>query len=210
MLVLSRPTPKPVTAPAPASLQPHHQNQYQHQQPKQQTQRAPDQPQPEPRSDADAISLRPLGRTGTGSSLLSPVLNHEKDKELSPPVTSPKSDKFVPPHLRPGFVRKDERTGPDAVRPRQQGYAGSPGRYGEDGRPKSGGYDKMRRGGSSDMGMISRPTSSGSRPSSSGWYVCLYSRSNFTFSISMVNYPSSYRIEIFVFCPVLDFNVTCW
>ncbi|KAF7805985.1 proline-rich receptor-like protein kinase PERK9 [Senna tora] len=165
MLVLSRPTPKPVTPPAPPSPQP--------QQPKQ-TQQVPDQPHSEPGSDSNAISLRPLGRTGTGSSLSSsPVLNCEKDKELPPPLISPKPDKFVPPHLRPGFVRREEKSAPDVVRSRQQGHVGSAGRYMEDGRPKSGGYERMRRGGASDVGVLSRPTSSGSRPSSSGWYARL-------------------------------------
>ncbi|KAI4333903.1 hypothetical protein L6164_018656 [Bauhinia variegata] len=172
MLVLTRPPPKPVTPPPPASVQPQPQRQHQQQPPKQ-TQQLPDQPQTQPGSDA--ISLRPLGRTGTGSSLPSPVLNLEKDKELPPPLISPKPDKFVPPHLRPGFVRREERSGPEAVRSsdaahRQQGYGGTPGRYREDARPKSGGYERMMMGGGSDMGM-SRPGSSGSRPNSSGWAI---------------------------------------
>lgn len=161
MLVLTRPTPKSVTNSAPPSSHPQQQPQ---QQPKpiQETQQTPDQPRSVPGSDANGISLRPLGRTGTGSSLSSPVLlNYEKDKELPPPpLISPKSDKFVPPHLRPGFVRREEKTGPD-------------------GRPKSGGHERMRRNGPSDSGMMNRPASSGSRPSSSGWYVSLCFRSKF-------------------------------
>lgn len=169
MLVLARPTPTP--KPKPVQPQPRQQQQQQQQPPKQ-TQQVADQPRSD--SSSDAISLRPLGRTGTGSSLSSPVLNYDRDKEMPPalPVVSPKPDKFVPPHLRPGFVPKEEKPGPELGRGhRQQGHAGSPGRYVENGRPKSGGYERMRRVGVSDMGMMNRPRSSGSRPSSSGWYV---------------------------------------
>ncbi|XP_061363663.1 uncharacterized protein LOC133307208 [Gastrolobium bilobum] len=135
ILVLTRPTPKPVTPPPP-----------QHP-----IQQVPDQTRSEPGSDA--ISLRPLGRTGTGSSFSSsPVLNHDKDKDLPSPQP-PKPDKFVPPHLRPGFVRREDGPGPEMGRSR------------EDRRPKSGGvYERMRRVGGSDIGIMGR----GNRPSSSG------------------------------------------
>lgn len=88
----------------------------------------------------------------------------------------------MPPHLRPGFVGREEKLGPEVqkqtgFRPREfgnrQGQYGSPGRYGEDGRPKSGGgYERMRRdgGGESDLVEVSRPSSGGNRPNSSGWY----------------------------------------
>ncbi|KAJ7981526.1 putative Proteophosphoglycan-related [Quillaja saponaria] len=166
MLVLTRPTPKPVTTPPLLSPQPQ-------QQQTKQTQQIPDQPQAE--SASDAISLRPLGRTGTDSSLSSPVLDHERDKELAPPLISPKPDKFVPPHLRPGFVAKEEKPGPEVFRSRdlgyrQQGHTGSPGRHGEERPPSSGGHERIWRGGTPDfnMGMMSRPRSSGNRPGSSG------------------------------------------
>ena len=79
-----------------------------------------------------------------------------------PVSPSPKTDRFVPPHLRPGFVGREERPGPEVFQGREQGqkHFGSPGRYGEDGRPKSGGYEKIRRGGESDL---DRPRSSGNR-----------------------------------------------
>ncbi|PKI56646.1 hypothetical protein CRG98_022958 [Punica granatum] len=167
MLVLSRPAPKPIAvAPPPSSPLP-----------------VPDQPRDEP--DADPISLRPLGRTGAGSPLPCPVPVLERDKEVVSSLTSPKPDKFVPPHLRPGFTGREERPEvPKQAAPRgrerepvhrqqqqQQGPYGSPspGRYGEDqmGRPKSGGYDRMMRDGESDL---SRGSSFGTRPSSRGWY----------------------------------------
>lgn len=163
MLVLTRPT----HTPTPKPLQP--QLQQPPQQPSKLTQQVPDQPPSD--SGSNAISLRPLGRTGATSSLSPPISNYDKDKELpsAPPVISPKSDKFVPPHLRPGFVPREEKPGPELSRPhRQLGHAGYPGRYVENGRPKSGGYERMRRGGLSDVGLMNRPRSSGGRPSSSG------------------------------------------
>ncbi|RDX99809.1 hypothetical protein CR513_17083, partial [Mucuna pruriens] len=138
ILVLTRPTPKPITPPTP-------------------------QPQPSPnpiqnnspRSEpgSDAISLRPLGRTGTGSSLSPlPVPNHDKDLPSPQP---PKTNKFVPPHLRPGFVPREDAPGPEPSRPKS-----------------GGGPDRMRRPAGSDLGILGR----GSRPNSSGWYVnVLYS-----------------------------------
>lgn len=163
MLVLSRPAPKPVAVPPSPSTLP-----------------VPDQAQNVPESDP--ISLRPLGRTGPSSPLPSPVLVQERDREVLPSLTSPKPDRFVPPHLRPGFAGKEERPEVqkqvgfrvrEPVQRQQQGPYGSPSpdRYGmgEDqlGRPKSGGHDRMRRGGESDL---SRGSSFGARPSSSGWY----------------------------------------
>ncbi|MED6108626.1 hypothetical protein PIB30_025934 [Stylosanthes scabra] len=166
ILVLTRPTPKPVTPPAPSpSKQP----------PPTPTQPVPDQPRSQP--DSDAISLRPQGRTGSGPVLSSPTL---KDRPVHvdspPPLISPKPDKFVPPHLRPGYVPRVEEAppGPELGRGRDLGYrrgahAGSAGKFGEDGRPKSGGYERIRRAGGSDVGPMGRPRSSGgSRPSSSG------------------------------------------
>lgn len=171
MLVLTRPASAPAPAPKPvaaAALPP--------------PQPDPSPPHPvqnRPEPDSDPISLRPLGRTGAGPSAAplpsSPAPALEKDREVSFAVTSPKPDKFVPPHLRPGFAGREKRPGPDIQKqggfrggepvPRQQGYYGSPGRYGEDGRPKSGGYDAVRTGGQADL---NRASSFGSRPSSSG------------------------------------------
>ncbi|XP_019431338.1 PREDICTED: serine/threonine-protein kinase phg2-like [Lupinus angustifolius] len=164
ILVLTRPTPKPVTphihppltSPSPSQTQQH----------ANQIKQDPDRTRSE--AGPDAISLRPLGRTGTPTGSLIPthVVNNEKDKDL--PLISPKPDKFVPPHLRPGYVRREEGPGPEMVRPRRQGAVGSPVRYGEGGRPKSGGHDRMKRNGGSDVGILGRPGSSGSRPNSSG------------------------------------------
>uniref|UniRef100_A0A5B7APB4 Uncharacterized protein n=1 Tax=Davidia involucrata TaxID=16924 RepID=A0A5B7APB4_DAVIN len=159
MLVLTRPSPKPIPQPSPSPPPP------------------PPQPQQPANSDQtrfepDPISLRPLGRTGSGRSLSSiPLTPSKPDKELPP---SPKPDRFVPPHLRPGFVGREERL-QSGVRSRElgghrQGHFGSPNRYSEDGRPKSGGgYERMRRIGDSDLVVeMNRPGSSGTRPSSSG------------------------------------------
>ena len=174
MLVLTRPTPtskpKPITTPSPPPPPP---PQPLSPQP-QQSQLIPERTRSDPGSDQ--ISLRPLGSTGSGSPALSPVPSFERDKEVVGVVTSPKPDKFVPPHLRPGFSGREERIGPDVVRVRESGRNnfGSPGRYGEDGRPKSGGgYERMMRGDESELGMANRPRSSGSRPGSSGWYGSL-------------------------------------
>jgi hypothetical protein len=169
MLVLTRPTPKPVSTiqttpltPSPKTP-PGHPAQVQ----------IPVQTGAEP--EQDRISLRPLGRTGVGSIVSSPVRGLEKQKEVGASLGSPKPDKFVPPHLRPGFAGREERPGPEAFRGKevgqrqQQQFFGSPGRFGEDGRPKSGGYETMRRGDESNLGFV-RPRSSGNRPSSSGWY----------------------------------------
>lgn len=60
---------------------------------------------------------------------------------------------------------------------RQYGNYGPPSRYGEDGRPKSGGgYERMKGAGEADLvAIVNRPRSSGNRPSSSGWYVSVKS-----------------------------------
>ncbi|CAH8268624.1 unnamed protein product [Arabidopsis lyrata] len=129
--------------------------------------------------DPNQISLRPLGHTGPGSSRSFPIRNPEIDKvpEVPAPAPSsfsPKPDRFVPPHLRPGFVRKDEKPGLDSSRVRdpnlnqrlpnqeqpRQGYFG----YGQTGRPKSGGYERIR----------TDPRTTGNRPGTSGWYVQLF------------------------------------
>lgn len=151
MLVLSRPTPKSTSVPSPKESKLH-------------LSLSPDQTRSEP--EADPISLRPLSRTGGGLHISSPVPIQERNKEVLIPVTSPKPDRFVPPHLRPGFAGKEERPGFEVQKQRQLGSYGSPGRYGENGRPKSGGHDRMRRGGEANLG---RATSFGNRPSSSGW-----------------------------------------
>ncbi|XP_038684974.1 translation initiation factor IF-2-like [Tripterygium wilfordii] len=160
MLVLTRPTSKPITTPPPSP-----------------SPRAPSPQQKvqvQPRSEPESISLRPLGRIGAGSGISVPVLGQEKEKEkeVGAVVGSPKPNRFVPPHLRPGFVGKEERPGPEVFRARepsqrQQGNFGSPGRNNENGRPTSGGHERMRVG-ESDLGLASRPRSSGNRPSSSG------------------------------------------
>ncbi|KAJ0255352.1 hypothetical protein HA466_0101150 [Hirschfeldia incana] len=167
MLVLTKPSPKPLksyasssttttaTAPPPAP-------------------RTPDQANSDP--DPNQISLRPLGHTGGPASSLSfPSRTQESDKDVSSPAltsVSPKPDRFVPPHLRPGFVRKDEKLVlapsssssilglPHQEQQRHQGYSG----YGHTGRPKSGGYERIR----SDPEYLGRPRSSGNRPGTSG------------------------------------------
>ncbi|XP_055823142.1 uncharacterized protein LOC129891713 [Solanum dulcamara] len=172
MLVLSRPTPKPISIPQtqPIPIQ-------------QQTklQSPPDQIH----AESDSISLRPQGRTGSGTTSLSssPV---NPPSPLQSPL--PKSNRFVPPHLRPGFVGREEKPVPDVAKGGQgvrarpevgagqhhhhhQGYLGSsPNRYGENGRPKSGGgYERMRGFSEADsVNFVNRPRSSGARPNSSG------------------------------------------
>nr|XP_015881281.1 uncharacterized protein LOC107417199 isoform X1 [Ziziphus jujuba var. spinosa] len=170
MLVLTRPTHKPISIPPPLSPQPQSQSSHQPQQNK-----VPDQDRSE--QGSDTISLRPLGRTGVGSPILSSALGQEKEKhkEHSLLVVSAKTDKFVPPHLRPGFVGREERPGPEVIRTREAGqkHIVSPGRYDDLDRPKSGGgYERMKRAGESDLGIAGRPRSSGNRPSSSGWLIC--------------------------------------
>lgn len=76
---------------------------------------------------------------------------------------SPKPEKFVPPHLRPGFLGSEEKPvqlGGNRQRP-----------VGENGRPKSGGgYEKVKRGGESDRVEMRRTGSGGAWPSSSGFW----------------------------------------
>ncbi|KAG7988233.1 hypothetical protein I3843_03G177000 [Carya illinoinensis] len=159
MLVLTRPTPKPITTPPPKPLSSQ----------LQQSQSFPDQARSQPYSDH--ISLRPLGRTDTGSPIFSTVPRLEKEKDVAIPVTSSKPNKFVPPHLRPGFEGREERPGLELGKRRElsRNNFRSPGQYGEDQRPKSGGgYERMTGGGDSDLGMVSQPRSRGYRPSSSG------------------------------------------
>nr|TKR58184.1 proteophosphoglycan-related family protein [Populus alba] len=110
MLVLTRPTPKPISTiqttpltPSPKTP-PIHPAQVQ----------IPVQTGAEP--EQDSISLRPLGRTGVGSIVSSPVRGQEKQKEVGASLGSPKPDKFVPPHLRSGFVGREERPGPEVFR----------------------------------------------------------------------------------------------
>lgn len=155
MLVLTRPSPKPIPTLPLVSPTPSKQSQPP-------SPSVPDQA-PVSCSDPDQISLRPLGQTGSGLT----IPGQEREKEVVPVS---KSDRFVPPHLRPGFVGREERLEAQVSRGKEQGqkYFGSPGRYVENGRPKSGGYEKMRRGGESDLGFIGRLKSSGNRPTSSG------------------------------------------
>lgn len=124
-------------------------------------------PDPAPAgSDSDQISLRPSGRTGSG---LAAPITVPKEKEVGADSGSAKLGKFVPPHLRPGFSRREEKLGPEVYRGRDQRQFGSPVLYGDDGRPKSGGHERMRRvGDEADLGLMGRPRSSGSRPSSRG------------------------------------------
>ncbi|GAB2285391.1 hypothetical protein Dimus_019845 [Dionaea muscipula] len=183
MLVLTRPSPKLPSQPPPSpspSL-----SQQQRQQQQQQQLHPPPQQSDQTQVDPDSgISLRPLGRTGSGPSL-TPSPSLDREREAHPPVlpSPPKSDKFVPPHLRPGFTPREgnpvqpefQRPGSGGGgRPRESGNkyyrSGSFVSYGEDGRPKSGGgYERtVRRGGNSDLGELNRPRSGRSRPSSSG------------------------------------------
>jgi len=141
MLVLTRPSPKPIAP--------------------------PQQPSPPPVSashppdqisiQSDSISLRPLGRTGSSSaSLLQSPL-----PDLSVNV-SPKTNKFVPPHLRPGFRGREDKQEIEIQNQKQNRFRQSV----EEGRPKSGGGLERGRGGFEAM---NRPRSSGSnRPYSSG------------------------------------------
>ncbi|GAV75958.1 hypothetical protein CFOL_v3_19434 [Cephalotus follicularis] len=162
MLVLTRPAPKPITTP-PLSPLPQH--------PIPQNQQLSDRTRSQP--GPDQISLLPSGSTGTGSPVSSPVLCREKEKEAFPVMGLEKRDKFVPPHLRPGFAGKEERPGVELFKRREvnqrqhQGYYASPDRFREHGWPKSGsGYERM--GGGPDVVTAIGPMSSGNRPRSSG------------------------------------------
>ncbi|KAL1212547.1 hypothetical protein V5N11_036120 [Cardamine amara subsp. amara] len=103
MLVLTKSSPKPLRSTAAATTTTP---------PLSSAPRIPDQAVSDP--DPNQISLRPLGHTGPGSSLSFPARTQEIEKEVASPApmsVSPKPDLFVPPHLRPGFVRKDEKPG---------------------------------------------------------------------------------------------------
>lgn len=187
MLLLSRPSPKPQPQPQPQPQPPPPQ------QPPSSNSLAPSSatsPPPSKSPDSNSISLRPKGNTGG-----SPTFQERENNKVDAP--SPKSNKFVPPHLRPGFVAREVPSAPEFQKPRQGNfrpgsahgnYHGSPNRYAEDGRPKSGsGYERrMRTAGpgpgpgpgpapaaapgvvESDSFVLNRPRSGGSRPSSSG------------------------------------------
>ncbi|KAI9176698.1 hypothetical protein LWI28_006112 [Acer negundo] len=120
MLVLTRPTPKPLPTTNPP-LTPSLKSQTQ--QPQTQI---PVRTRPGPAPDQ--ISLRPLGHTGTGPEQFSPIPGQERDKEVVAIVGSPKTGKFVPPHLRPGFAGREEKPAPEVSRSRESGqkYFGSP------------------------------------------------------------------------------------
>ncbi|XP_039035690.1 uncharacterized protein LOC120172254 [Hibiscus syriacus] len=151
ILVLTRPSPKPVSTPPVVSPT------------------LPKQPKPLSASvldhppSSDQISLRP----GSGVSISGP---EKKEKDAVTVSGSIKSGRFVPPHLRPGFAGKEEKPELKVLRGREQGlkHFGSLAFSGEDRRPKSGDYEKIKRGGYSDLGLIPRPRSSGNLPSSSG------------------------------------------
>ncbi|KAE8645729.1 hypothetical protein Csa_020239 [Cucumis sativus] len=202
MLVLTRPTPRPITSPQPLSPQPQSRPSSADHRP------VPDHPRPQ--SDSDSISLRPLGRTGTGAIAPSPIPVLEKDREITPPVvTLHKPEKFVPPHLRAGFVGKEERPVNVGIRSRegnqrQYGNYGSSGRYGEDGRPKSGGgYERMKEVGEADLGaMVNRPRSSGNRPSSSGWGASYRFGSSSICNMDLKKFEN----EMMCLCEMLDLD----
>ncbi|KAF5197344.1 proteophosphoglycan-like protein [Thalictrum thalictroides] len=173
MLVLTRPTPKPLP-----QLQPQPQSQTK------QTLQSSDsighhnQSRSEPESDP--ISLRPLGKTGSSSLTPPPpppssspaLITLPQSQESS--VISLKPQPFVPPHLRPGFVGKEEKVfGQRNQGLRSRDIVQNDGFNAENGRPKSGGgYERMRRGAESDLEVMNRPSSSGNRPNSSGgWYA---------------------------------------
>ncbi|KAK9051236.1 hypothetical protein SSX86_027862 [Deinandra increscens subsp. villosa] len=156
MLVLTRPSPKPI-APPPKSSPPSP--------PPPSATHPPDRTPIEP----DSISLRPLGRTGSATPLPLPLpLPH-----LIVPV-SPKGNKFVPPHLRPGFHGREEKPEPEIAGSGPSGarlsLRQSPIYHVEEGRPKSGGgYERGRGGFEANSVAVNRPRSSGSnRPYSSG------------------------------------------
>ncbi|KAJ8747530.1 hypothetical protein K2173_014337 [Erythroxylum novogranatense] len=138
MLVLTRPNPKPVSVGSTA-------------------------PQASPSPKISSTQSHPQA---SPSPKISSTQSQKEPVETTA-VVSPKPDKFLPPHLRPGFSGKEERPGPEVLR--QPQGSGSKGRHEENGRPKSGGgYERMRRTGDSYLGFIHRPRSSGNRPNSSG------------------------------------------
>lgn len=158
MLVLSRPSPKPIASPRQPSPPPP----------------PTTQPSDQPPFKSDSISLRPLGRTGLGQPLPSSIFPPVQSKDS--PI-SPRTNKFVPPHLRPGFHGREEK--PESQIQKQSGFCPpnirqiplkSPINRGEEGRPKSGGgYERVRGGFEVNSAAMNRPRSSGSaRPYSSG------------------------------------------
>ncbi|RAL45047.1 unnamed protein product [Cuscuta campestris] len=159
MLVMSRPTPKPISMPQPQTIPIEQNHEFQ----------SPPEKSP---SDSDSISLRPRGRTGSGPVISSNSLS--SPGKPSSPLQSPlpKSDRFVPPHLRPGFVGREEKLVTDFQKGRGRGeFAGGLLHTGpENGRPKSGGgYERMGPGGEGEPVIsMNRPRSSGARPRSSG------------------------------------------
>ncbi|CAA2982186.1 Hypothetical predicted protein [Olea europaea subsp. europaea] len=179
MLVLSRPTPKPISIPVKQSIE---QKENKEKGSVVCSLTPPDQARLD--LDSDLISLRPQGRTGSTPAISSSPL----PSPVSPLISPVKTNRFVPPHLRPGFVGKQEKPWPEIMKSGPPGvfkgrqdfvghrpapvqdpghYRSSPNRFGEDGRPKSGGgYERMRRGG--EPADLNIPGSSGNRPSSSG------------------------------------------
>ncbi|KAL5730552.1 hypothetical protein ACHQM5_003358 [Ranunculus cassubicifolius] len=179
MLVLTRPSPKPKPqSPKPLLQSPPSDHPDHHHLPHSRSE-----PEPNPNPSSTTISLRPLGRTGSSSlTTSSPSPLTTTIAQERPSVVSVKPEPFVPPHLRPGFVKKEEKfeqnvqRNHQGLRSREIGYGqvqyGSQSGYNENGRPKSGGgYERMRRGGESDLREVNRPSSSGNRQSSGGgWY----------------------------------------
>lgn len=151
MLVLSRPSPKPISTLDLKEKEKQERAKLSSQNPK----------------EEDKISLRPQGRTGTGPAFAAPAA--PVAPLVSPSGSGLKSNKFVPPHLRPGFVGREERPGVN-----REGICGpSP-----PGRPKSGGgYERMMgqgveinnyRAGVDPGYSVNRYASRGTRPNSSG------------------------------------------
>lgn len=175
MLVLSRPSPSSTHKPAPSPpLSPSPVN------------HLPSSPPPKPASD---LTHSPKGKTGSPSSSFPTLERAVRDppSPASAPPLSPRSDKFVPPHLRPGFVVRDQKPipselqwpvgvgdRPGSLRPGSaHGYYGSPNRNRQDGRPMSGGGGRIRGygGGDSDVVGLTRSRSvgyNGHRPNCSG------------------------------------------
>ncbi|XP_031090737.1 uncharacterized protein LOC115995751 [Ipomoea triloba] len=164
MLVLSRPTPKPIAIPQsqPGPIQ--HQAKSLSPTPATSLSSSPaDRARPE--SESDFISLRPQGRTGSSPIISSPSLGSPSStiSPLQSPVS--KSDRFVPPHLRPGFKGREEKPGGRGGGGPRYGHSVCfPDPHGEDGRPKSGGgHDSMRTTGGEGKfsDFMNRPGSSG-------------------------------------------------
>ncbi|XP_019159359.1 PREDICTED: uncharacterized protein LOC109156034 [Ipomoea nil] len=163
MLVLSRPTPKPIAIPQPQPGPIQHQAKAKSLSPTPAASLSSPADRAPPEPESDSISLRPQGRTGSSPIISSPSL--ASPSSAISPLQSPvsKSDRFVPPHLRPGFKRREEKPG-------GRGSSGPhrsvsfPDPHGEDGRPKSvGGHDTMRTtGGEAKFpDFMNRPGSSG-------------------------------------------------